>query len=220
MKKYRSFASFKNILIASAASFAVVSTMPGSLATGEGSSPVVHIEEDWEAVLNEPETELDTPQFHTSMSPMADADALSFQASWNYRDDDGFEAGGMQYNINVFDDVVNQRTVREDKLSQVAETVSWTKVMAIVPGNVGFFVKNGQGQTWGSFGGSSTLVVHPSGLNSLSGYNTEDSVKNSWVSFGANRVNMLRIKEVRYYDVDGNLLSRDSNARIVFQNHD
>ena len=48
-------------------------------------------------------------------------------------------------------------------------------------------------------------------VNNLNGYSPETSVSNSAVTYGAYRVVKLRIKQVRYYDADNNLISTDGN---------
>ena len=54
-------------------------------------------------------------------------------------------------------------------------------------------------------------------MHHLNGYSTDLSVTKSWISHGANRVNLLRITEVRRYDAEGNLISRDTTPRVVFE---
>jgi hypothetical protein len=43
------------------------------------------------------------------------------------------------------------------------------------------------------------------------------SQENSYITYGANRVELMRIREVRRYDSEGNLISRDQTPRIVYE---
>jgi hypothetical protein len=96
------------------------------------------------------------------------------------------------------------------------ETIKWTQVMRLEPGNnIVFEVTNGSSTTWGNFGDDGTLkitVVHP-GVN-LDGYSAEVSVANSGVGFAANRVASLVLKRVRIYTSTGQM-TEDTTPRVV-----
>ena len=76
--------------------------------------------------------------------------------------------------------------------------------------------RGGRGGLGGFGGGDATKLGGRVSVANLNGYSTDISAGESWVSYGGNRVEVLRIKEVRRYDADGNLLSRDENARVVY----
>lgn len=195
-----------------------VTTMLAVAAPAPGDEPsVVRVEEDWEVVLNEPASHLDAPQFHTVISPQGDLEHYHAQITWNYRERPDFSSGGMQIAALWNDQVLADRVAREDPLSTSAESISWTQEVRCSFGLLTFAVKNGSSSTWGSFGGAELTLTGAVGVYNLNGYSTDTSVENSWVSFGANRINLLRIKEVRRYDAAGNLLSRDSDPRVVFE---
>ena len=78
--------------------FSSVSTAPAQDG-GVGpffTEPVVRVEEDWMLVLNEPDGNVDSPQFHTVMSPFSDASSFFAQVLWNYRETPDFVTGGVQ----------------------------------------------------------------------------------------------------------------------------
>jgi hypothetical protein len=178
---------------------------------------VMRVEEDWEVVLNEPNLDMDAPQFHTVCAPFSNLDFFYLQVCWNYREQSEFAAGGLQLIAWAGDWCVGQKSYREDGLSTTAETITWTQAINTNGNVLTFEVLNGCSQTWGSFGGSETSLSGHVGIPDLNAYSTDFSVSNSWVSYGANRVNLLRIKEVRRYDGEGHLVSRDQTPRIVYE---
>lgn len=178
---------------------------------------VLRVEEDWEVVLNEPEADVDAPQFHTVIAPYSHMDSFNFQVCWNYREGYDFAAGGMQLRAWYGDYPVGKKSYREDKLSTAAETVTWTQSIATDGWHLTFSVSNGSSTTWSAFGGTELTLTGPVAMPNFNNYSPNYSVANSWISYGSNRVDLLRIKEVRKYDADGNLISRDPTPRVVFQ---
>lgn len=178
---------------------------------------VLRIEEDWELRLNDPGPELDAPQFHTIMSPTGNLNSYYFQVCWNYRDNPDFMSGGLQLHAWNGDSEVGSRADRDDQLSTTAETVNWTQQLKISGSSMTFMILNGRSTTWGSFGGSDSKLTGPSNVSSLNSYSPDISARQSWISFGANRVNQLRIKQIRYYNQDGDLVALDDNSRVIYQ---
>lgn len=178
---------------------------------------VMRVEEDWEVVLNEPGESVDAPQFHTIISPYASLESFHLQVCWNYRELPEFAAGGMQLVAWLSDWSVGRKTCRESRLSTAAETITWTSAIETNGSVLTFEVVDGQSTTWGSFGGPESSLSGDVHLHHLNGYSTDLSVTKSWISHGANRVNLLRITEVRRYDAEGNLISRDTTPRVVFE---
>jgi len=209
----RNRAAFRGLAAVTAIAAVCIATLG---ATSNG-GPVVHIEEDWEAVLNEPDELMDAPQFHTTMSPAGGLDGLYFQVSWNYRENDEFISGGLECSSWLDNDEAASVPIREDPLSQTAETVTWTQALTLDRGTVEFRLKSGHSQSWGSFGGPPAVLREPFTGSSLAGYSTDVSAAHSLVSYGANRVNRLRIIAVRYYDANGQLLWSDTTPRAVYQ---
>jgi hypothetical protein len=180
-------------------------------------SDIIRIEEDWEVVLNEPNEDVDAPQFHTLMAPFAHFEPFHFQISWNYRGEPDFVSGGMQVLAWFGESCIGQKSYREDKLSICAETITWTSVLETNGCSLKFEVINGASQTWGAFGGSETSLTGPIYIPNLNFYSTDFSAANSWISYGANRVDLLRIKEVRRYNQVGQLIARDTTPRVVYE---
>jgi hypothetical protein len=187
------------------------------LLSADEPASVMRVEEDWEVVLNEPGENVDAPQFHTIISPYASLDSFHLQVCWNYRELPEFAAGGLQLIARAGDYCVGRKTCRANRLSTVAETITWTSAIETNGSILTFEIASGQSTTWGSFGGPESRLSGAVHVPYLNGYSTDFSADKSWISYGANRVNLLRIKEVRRYDGAGNLISRDTTPRVVFE---
>ncbi len=209
------------MFIACAAAFVLPTSLLAQTTTGGSggdlSTMVMRVEEDWEAVLLEPDLDLTAPQFHTIMSPYGGTDGLHFQTSWNYRDINGFISGGLQTVAWDGDFENTSKAFRDDSVSNAAETIRWTQVLRTTGGTLNFRIKDGTSQTWGAFGGSESRISLTASVPNLDGYRPGTSVANSWISYGENRVMLLRIREARGYDADGNLVVHDQTSRVVFQ---
>ena len=195
----------------------VMLAMPSTAVTEPASEPIVRVEEDWRLVLNEPDHAVDAPQFHTVMSPYADLESVYMQATWNYWEQPDFESGGLQLQTWESDQSVADKGFFErQQLSTNTETITWTQVLDN-NGEVLFFgIENAQSQTWGAFGGENMKVHTDRHVSDLNGYRPEVSATNSWVTYGANRVDLLVITAVRYYGRSG-LLYQDTTARVIYQ---
>lgn len=206
------------------AAVAAVALLPASaiaqVGTGGGDdlgTVIVRVEEDWEVVLLEPEMDLTSPQFHTVMSPFGDVDEEHFQTSWNYRELDDFASGGLQTSQWHGENWSGSKEFRQDTLSLTAETVRWTQVMRTTGSSLNFRIKDGQSQTWGSFGGAESRITTSATIPNLNGYRPATSAANSWISYGQNRVSILRIVEARGYDANDVLVVHDTTSRVIFQ---
>jgi len=199
--------------------FSSVSPAPaqsdGAAALPIFTEPVVRIEEDWALVLNEPDGNVDSPQFHTVMSPFDDAKSFFAQVLWNYREAPEFLPGGVQLQSYQGDKLVRRRSMEYGQLSVTAETVTWTQSLTTDGAVLSFEVSNGQSSTWGSFG-KDMRIDEDAGLKGLDGYSTDVSVKESYVTYGSNRVDSMSITQVRYYGASG-LLWVDATPRVVFE---
>jgi hypothetical protein len=192
---------------------------PATAAVGDppAGSSVARVEEDWQLVLNEPVESLNAPQFHTLMSPQGSTDGVYGQVSWNYWELPEFTAGGLQLQAWRGEDDLSHRCVRSDSLSRDAETVTWTQALQLHEHSVRFSLLNGHSSSWSTFGGPETYVDLPAMLTNLNGYSPLVSRSSSWITYGANRVDALKITAVRRYDVNGTLLSSDTTPLVVYQ---
>ncbi len=202
------------IFIAVAAVWGTLGWVTSAVSTTPVEEPIVRVEEDWVLVLNAPDTDLDAPQFHTMMSPFGHVDSYFAQVTWNYQEDPEFVSGGLQLQSWNGDDLVRRRSIDREQLSTEAEIITWTQTLETDGSVLSFSIVNGQSSTWGEFGRDMTIGQDVS-LANLNDYNTDVTVENSWITYGANRVTGMAILEVRRYGESG-LISVDSQPRIVF----
>lgn len=177
--------------------------------------PILRVEEDWVLVLNVPGESKHSPQFHTIMSPLRNLDSMYFQVNWNYRENPDYEPGGLEIACWEGDQLRTHQSMREEQLSTYAETITWTQRLVTDGELISFQIVNGQSTTWGPFGGMTLDRAYP--MRDLEGYRPSVSVNNSLITYGSNRVNLLKISEVRYYDGAGRLVRRDTRPRVIYQ---
>ena len=190
-------------------------TMPVA-ASDQAQEPVLRVEQDWQLVLNEPDDAVLAPQLHTVMSPFGHLDSLYAQVTWNYRELPDFEEGGLQIQAWAGEECTIQRSFGAEGLSTTAETIRWTQVLETDGTALSFKITNGQSTTWGAFGGDTMQVRGGAAVANLNAYSTGLSAGRSLVTYGANRVQLLVITEVRHYGAEG-LLSTDSTPKVVFR---
>jgi len=178
---------------------------------------VMQVQEDWELVLSEPAAIKTAPQLETVISPVGNVDSVFARTTWNYREFPDFQAGGMQLQAWHGDAFLAKTNFGSNDFSTVRETVTWTQVLKTDGNILTLKISDGQSVTWGAFGGSTLTLVGIVDLPNLNGYRTEVSVNNSGISFGSNRVVLLRIKAVRRCAADGTLLSTDGDPKVIHQ---
>jgi hypothetical protein len=191
-----------------------------AIATAQADSPVhvTGVEEDWELVVETPDSNLNGPQVTCSIAPQAADDSLYAAFELNHRTLPEFERGGMQLQVWSGEyNLANNPYPQNQLLSTAGETVTWTMSMRLNGENITFEVKNGHSTTWGNFGGQGYLRSSQScDSDNLDGYSADDSIDNSGVGYASNRVRSLTLKRVRYYLSNGDVITDDA-PRVVHQ---
>lgn len=205
----------RRVVISGTAAFLLATLLSTSLGESPG-GPVIRVEEDWKLVLNVPDGTVDAPQLHTAMSAFGHFDSSYAQVTWNYREVPYFRPGGLQIQAWDGDGLSFAMSFGSSQLSTIAETITWTQGLLTDGQMLSFKITNGQSTTWGAFGGGHMGVAGTAYVANLNGYSTDVSAENSWITYGANRVDLLMITEVRRYGPDG-LISVDSTPRIIHQ---
>jgi hypothetical protein len=199
--------------------FSSISPAPAQYGGGAGAppftEPIIHVEEDWMLVLNEPDGNVDSPQFDTVMSPFQDVDSFFAQVLWNYRETPDFTSGGVQLQSYEGERLIRRKSMEFGQLSTTAETITWTQGLITDGVTLSFEVTNGQSITWGAFG-KDMSISSDANLPDLSAYSPDVSAQQSCITYGSNRVNEMVITQVRYYGATG-LLGVDNTPRVVFQ---
>lgn len=176
-------------------------------------APLVdRIEEDWELVVGEPSPEIDAPQITTSMIPFSTAPGLNLQVNLNHALKPDFNAGGIQVRVVQEDEMLGQiHRHAGEKLSQINETVRWTKAVQRVPNGYSFGVSTGTGDAWGTFGGNEYFLVIPDSLaaGGLDHYDYQLSLDNSTVAYAGNRVQSLKLMRIRIFYSNGQAVEQE-----------
>ena len=187
------------------------------VATAQSPPAIVRVEEDWELVVGEPDSDSDAPQVTCAISPCGNTGLLYATFELNQQGLPTFTAGGLQ--LQVWDGEVslsNRGFPNGAVLAQPGETVRWTQSMELDDGSLGFEITNGSSTTWGDFGGQGYLKASVNTtLTSLDAYDPAVSVKNSGVNYAANRVQSLVLKRIRVYTSAGEQVE-DTDARVVY----
>jgi hypothetical protein len=169
-----------------------------------GSNPVVCIEQDWEVVVGTPDPSLCSPQIFALLYPASGGD-FSCQFLINYNDQPDFSAGGVQ--IQIWQDTTvldgEDNSPHQAVLQNENETVTFTLRMQLVNGNLQFSAVSVSSPSFGDVTNLFTSV--PYAQKSLSNYQTSDTIANSGILYGSNRVTSLRITAVRKIDSSGNV---------------
>ncbi len=178
--------------------------------------PITKVEEDWELVLNEPSPDVAAPQITCVISPFNNLDSVYATLELNHASLPEFSAGGLQLQVWSGEDWLTVRDYADTTLSNVGETVTWTRRMSLGGGKLTFQTTNGSSTSWGAFGGSGTFKLSINSLiTDLNGYNPDVSQSQSGIGYGSQRVQSLVLKRVRYYDALGNQVAEDTTERVV-----
>ncbi len=177
--------------------------------------PVVRIEQDWELIVNEPDDDTASPQVATQMNLDASGESFAIFAI-NFQQVPSFWPGGLEIQLWDGEEVIDVDAFAAYELSQIDESIRWTQVLEIKEGKIRFYVKDGNSESFGSFGGTSFSVDRPTSIANLDQFQVEDTLKNSGVLLGANRVKRLVLKETRFFD-DQNQSRKDDIEKVLVE---
>jgi hypothetical protein len=200
----------RGVVFASCAAFAALA------GADDGNGRIVLVEEDWELIVGDVDAETVAPQITCTLSPRGDLDGSYATFELNHASVPSFSPGGL--NLHTWAGSFRTQSQSNDsaaRFQSANETVRWTQVMAIWEGKLVFAIKNGQSQTWGDFGGSGMICSATTNLTSLASYSPDDSVRNSGVGYASNRVQSLKLKQVRRTS-DAGVTATDQTVRTVF----
>ena len=181
---------------------------------------IVKVEEDWELIVDQPDTATTAPQVTCMMSPTGDEEGLHMTFELNHKSGAQFVPGGLTAQVWQGESWVStNRGNSSAAMASAAETVTWTQSMKVFGNLLRFDIKNGTSSSWGSFGNNHEFRTYvgwdPTNLNS---YSPDTSVRLSGIGFASNRVQSLTLKRVRVYDASGAFVE-DTTPRVVYQ-HD
>lgn len=181
------------------------------------SANVIAVEEDWELVLTEPDPEVVAPQVTCIMSPNNNLNDTYWSLEINHLTAPSFSPGGLH--MHRWSGEWRQATFsRSDRavITAANDTITWTQSLRVANGRLTFEVQNGASGTWGNFGFGNFELDMGWGVPSINSYSPDVSVANSGVGFASNRVQSLKIKQVRKTYSDGHTVT-DNTQRVVFE---
>jgi hypothetical protein len=199
--------------LAALAAAALITTAPKGQAR-DGIGDIVRVEQDWEIVVGAPNPTQCSPQLFIMLYPVSGGD-YSCQFLVNYADQPSFSAGGVQLQIWQSNTVLDghDNCPNQAILQQANETVTFTLSMQISGSNLEFKAQNVSSPSFGDIANLDANVSYDP-TATFNNYSSADSVNNSGILYGANRVASLTLKQVRKYDANGNMVTED--AQQVF----
>jgi len=196
--------AFAALLLATCSSVQAQS-VGGAIPTGEGALPIVRIEEDWIALIRNPDPEGGAPQIVNAMSPDGRMDGNYGLFEINHTSSPEFVKGGFQVQAWNDDSLLQRRNSSTfNVLSRGYDRLEYTTVMEITNGELKFELTKGKSRTWGKFARDGELhASSPTTLTSFTEYNRQHSIDNTSVNVGAHRVEALYQRRVRFYSAEG-----------------
>ena len=179
---------------------------------------LVHVEEDWELVVGQPDANSAGPQIICTMSPFADINDTYFTFEVNHQSVPYWAPGGLTLHQWAGESLVQSMNRSDRSVMQTPnETVTWTQCLDTQGAGLSFQVKSGHSTTWGDFGKSNHFRMQSNwGVNNLNSYTPAVSAGRSGVAFASNRVQSLKILRVRGTLSDGTTAT-DNTVRVVYQ---
>ena len=179
---------------------------------------LVRVEEDWELIVGEPDSNSAGPQIACTMSPFGNINDTHFTMELNHRSVPWWSPGGIsihhwsgEWRMQSFDR--QDRTIMQTN----DEAVTWTQILCVSDGVLTFQVKNGASTTWGPFGYTNLVKLQTGwGVNNINSYTPDVSAARSGVAYASNRVKSLKLKQVRATLADGTVVI-DNTVRIVHE---
>jgi len=190
----------------------VGSFLSNDVLASELETSIVRVEEDWELILDEPDSNSAAPQTTCVFTPDGSVNSVHATFEINYQGLPKFVAGGLR--LQIWDGEIpieSQKFPNDSVMATRGEIVRWTQTMRIHNSQLVFEVTNGTSTTWGKFGGEGYLKanVNTSKLD-LNNYDVAACVKNSGIGYARNQVKSLLIKKVRMYTADGRVIEDDT----------
>jgi hypothetical protein len=174
--------------------------LTGGAARPEDGPAPDRVEEDWEAVIAEPDLAAEGPQLTTCMTPNGDEPSRFIAFSVNYRLRPSARPGGLEVLAWAGDELLAQATEGDAALETPDETVTWTQELSLAGGEAVFRVRDGRSTTWGEFGAEDRLLVRfATADEDLSRYDPEWSARRSAATWQSDHVASMTLVRVRLY---------------------
>jgi hypothetical protein len=195
----------RNFLASSLGLAAAIVAGSRSRAVASEGPDIMRIEEDWYILIGDPDPEVDAPQIVTIFGPQNPLTGIHSVFELNHGTQPDFSEGGMQLQCWDGNNLVGYRRQHAPAELHIAnEVIRFTTATEIDNNSILMEVIDGTSESWGEFGGERALRQRVSvNLDNLNDFDPLDSIRNSRVTFGANRVQMFKRTELRYYSESG-----------------
>ena len=176
---------------------------------------IVRVEEDWVALIAEPDAEISSPQIMNFISPIQATSGIFGLVQVNHRGAPEFQAGGLQVQGWVGSSMSGSADANKtSKLDRSSDNLRYTVAMEKVNNGITFQLLNGRSRKWGRFAQTPVSVTVEVNEPSLEEYAPEFSVANTNVNVGAHRVNLLYLTATRFKYSDGATVT-DNTDRVI-----
>lgn len=173
---------------------------------------LIRVEEDWVALVAQPDPSTSSPQILNVISPTQSTSGIFGLIQVNHRDQPTFYEGGLQVQARRDSEFIAAAQARRTSvLSRSNDSLRYTVGMQLTETGIRFELLNGSSRTWGKFAETPVSVsVAASGLT-LEDYSPEFSAENSCVNLGAHRIELLYLNTTRRIFDDGEVVTDTSN---------
>lgn len=170
------------------------------------STDIIRIEQDWKLIVGDPEPDVDAPQIVTIFGPRNPLTGLHAVYEINHSTMPDYSEGGMQLQVWSGNTLVGYKSqFAPAELNVTDEVITYTTGVEVqTDGRIRMEVINGVSATWGDFDGDRALRLRvASDIENLNDWDPLDSIKNSRIGYGANRIVMFKRTEIRYFNQGG-----------------
>lgn len=176
---------------------------------------LVRVEEDWVALVAEPEAATSSPQILNFISPLQSASGVFGLVQVNHRDHPSFQPGGFEVQGFIGSTPISSsQDTKNTVLHRMSDRVRYTVAMEKLSSGIRFELRNGRSRTWGRFALEPVVAIVPVPNPSLEEYSPEFSVENTNVNVGAHRVDLLYLDRTRRTYSDGETTIDETNRVI------
>lgn len=187
----------------------------GMLRADDGERRLIRVEEDWVALIAEPDPSTSSPQILNVISPSQSTSGVFGLIQVNHRDQPVFNEGGLQVQVHRGASLLG--TAQADRtatLSRSSDSLRYTVAMELTENGVRFELLKGASRTWGRFAQTPVTVTVSDETSTLEHYSPEFSTENTCVNLGAHRVELLYLNTTRYTFDNGDV-ETDTTDRVL-----
>lgn len=175
---------------------------------------LIRIEEDWVALVDEPDVNISSPQICNIISPTRSLNGPVGQIQINHRGYPSFEEGGLQVQGLVGGETVSAMSSgRTAVLARSSDNLRYTVTLELAEEGYVFGIRNVRSRTWGSFASRGIRTSVHCDDTTLDAYSPDVSIENSVVNLGAHRIKIHYITAIRRTYQDGHT-ETDETDRI------